>query len=1273
MSLVKEKYMRLAPQAHYLYDEVVLALAWKKANAYVRRHNWYTDVLELDCTAADLDANLNKWSSELSGGDYIPRPARLVPAPKNGRWAFHSELPMGWAPVNPMNPSTPEPIFLRPLAHLGIREQTVSTAVMLCLANCIETAQGNPAVEPGDALSQGVYSYGNRLYCQWDSETREASFSWGSADSYSRYYQDYQQFVKRPRYVAAELDKKLGSNGVDIYIAKLDLSGFFDNIDLDRLLVSMRSEYQRYLKKFEGNTLGDDEFWALAKCALSNSWSQEDADWAFLIKGGKLPAGLPQGLLSSGFFANAYLLPFDRAMGKSCNREAVISSGKVAVSVHDYCRYVDDFRLVISVDDYLSEEQIKSFVSEWCQTMLDRSLGITASDAKGRLLLNPSKTEIEAVSNIAGATNVSVRMKQMQQQLSGPFDLSSLEQLETGLNGLLAMAEEASNTAANHGSDTGLALAHVASQPLDVRDDTLTRFAAYRLCKSLRQRRLLMDLQEEKDGRIVGEVLQQDYELTARRLVSAWAENPSLVQVLRYAFDLFPGPQLLKSVLDALAMKREDASNYPDQAAVAWYVTAELFRAAATETGRGSSTEGDFVAGDLEAFREDIAEHAMQSLKDRYIPWYVRQQAALLLACMGKVTRHLGTSSELLLYRGLHSYLNGDVLEGQHTFNDVVTTAIVGYQLTGNAKNFVKWFRKFAVKYGKKAAKNGLTVIYHGCPALFDKVTVPGKGSHGLETGLLSQELSAHVDARWLTMGEPLPLGKWISLAHVLTHRSRPFQQENALIHLGTALSGLSENVWYQDEVRSPFDLQVKCTDWDALNDPRLNTLELKKVRKASLKSDLYRTPQWCQPELGWMYAIGRILRSAAIGNNDFTLSASLAELAPNWYRGLTSTSQKRRLGMMHTSQVLGGTPSAITPWFSSLLGALLRWPGVNFDVKPHDVALVKTLSALHEIFEGRRVHQSILYGKSSEVPIYRYPVDWVVRQSGVLRVAIVQGLLPNTSDFGSPGLAGMDSAPYRPQHRNHTAALLKLASKKLSTYASSRCGPHKSEVDLVLLSEYAVHVDDQDLLRAFSDETGAMLHYGLLGACDPLTKQPTNASRWLIPVRTKRRRSWIEVDQGKKHLTSDEISMGITAWCPYRVVIELNSPGVNGFRMAGAICYDATDLALAADLKDETHMFLVLAMNKDVKTFDSMVSALRYHMYQHVVIANSGEFGGSTAQAPYSEEHKRLVSHAHGSNQISVSVFDIDVGHFGPALEADLDVKPRVGKTKPAGLNRRS
>jgi len=200
--------------------------------------------------------------------------------------------------------------------------------------------------------------------------------------------------------------------------------------------------------------------------------------------------------------------------------------------------------------------------------------------------------------------------------------------------------------------------------------------------------------------------------------------------------------------------------------------------------------------------------------------------------------------------------------------------------------------------------------------------------------------------------------------------------------------------------------------------------------------------------------------------------------------------------------------------------------------------------------------------------------------------------------------------------------ALLHLVYRQLYARDSVLGKDHKPQVDLVMFPEYSIHVDDQDLMRAFSDATGAMLFYGLLGAKAPGTAADINAARWLVPQRRGGRRSWVEVDQGKWHLTSDEEALGVAQWRPYQVVIELRWKDEPGYRISGAICCDATDIALAADLKDESHMVVVAAMNKDVKTFDSMVAALRYPMYQHVLIVNSGEFGGSIAQAPNELEH---------------------------------------------------
>jgi hypothetical protein len=1275
MSLIQEKYGFLAPRLEYLSDPVVLSLAWKKASAYVRRHNWYADTLELDSSGLDLEGLTQAWSAELVSGAFEPGLARLVPAPKNGRWGFHPDFPGGWGPVpTEGSKSGTEQVPLRPLAHLGVREQTAAASVMLCLADCIESAQGNTAVASVDAQAKGVFSYGNRLYCQWSTDDKVARFAWGSADTYSRYYQDYQRFVARPREVASALEAEASSRGQRIFVVKLDLSSFFDGIDIQKLVSKLRAEYNSFRKAVPGQLLADKEFWDAAARVLKLHWASADEELAPLLKGGSLPKGLPQGLMASGFLANAYLLDFDRAMGRACAQRHHLDVGEIRVAVHDYCRYVDDLRLVVAVDAEIAPSEFEDAVCSWVQAELDQSLGEKGNS--GSLRLNGKKTESELLTHVAGATGVAARMRQVQQQLSGPFDLSSLEELETALNGLLSMAEAESADARARPAGELPPLAVVSRPPMEVRDDTLTRFAAFRLCKSLRHRRLLADLNESYEGKTAGYLLLQDFELTARRLVGSWAENPSLVQVLRYAFDLFPSPDLLQDVLDALDRKLQHAGHLPDQAAVAWYVLAELFRSAATETGKRWAKDEGFAAGDLDAYRGNLAAYAEGVLQVGGSPWYVRQQAALLLATLNSPTSLVGDEVELSRYRALHAYLAGTVTGEPLREQDVLGSAVIGYQITGDTKHFGRWLKKYSATVGKSGVVRAFELIYRGSVALFDAITVPGAGAAARAKGLLGRELAMHVDSRW---GEPAsPLSSaWIPLSRVITHPTHPFRHENALLRLAIGVVALPAWAEQGDGIYTVFDLDVKCSAWQRLDDPDGPELHVRLVPTSAARYGPRRgTPAWCRRERAWQYSLGAILRAAAVGSNDFTLGWRVGVEELGWYRGLPSTSARRRLGMLHTSQALGGSVSSVTPWFSGVLSALLRWPGIEGWADEHDAGLTDSPAELQVVFERRLDFQRVLYGRSSGSPIYRYPVTWQARDSRTLRIAVVQGLLPAFADF-KDGLSELDKPSYRARHRNHTASLLRLAAKKLGAYESLHGKPSKPVVDLVVLPEYAVHVDDQDLLRAFSDETGAMLHYGLLGARHPDKGDHTNAARWLIPVRTPRRRAWIEVDQGKLHLTDEEEKLGVTQWCPYRVVVELQLDADTAYRMVGAICYDATDLALAADLKNESHLFLVPALNRDIKTFDSMAAALRYHMYQHVVICNTGEFGGSTAQAPYDEEHRRTIAHAHGAGQIAVAVFEVQVDDFGPGLKAVKEsttkaVKKRLGKTPPAGLQRR-
>lgn len=1279
MSIIQEKYRCLAPKLELLHDVVVLSQAWKKAHTYIRRHNWYADTLELDCSALGLESQLDTWSSKLQVGDYRTMPVRLVPAPKNGAWNFSPERSGGWGP------DKDEKLVLRPLAHVGIRDQTVSTAVMLCLADCIETAQGDPSLSAEKAAKASVFSYGNRLYCRWKHPKRgraRATFSWGNSDTYSRYFQDYQQFVERPSRIAEKIARK--SPEKTVYIVKLDLKAFYDNIDIHRLVDCLRIEYERFRRGHADLLKSDDGFWDIAHQALSFQWAESDHRLNGLLRDEVLPSGLPQGLVGSGFFANAYLLDFDREIGT--NLGSVFQILRLSpIVIHDYCRYVDDLRLVISIDDQArSQDELKAEITKWVQGCLDRSITVGA-DSSVRLEVSAEKTVIEVFAAVGRQSGVAARMKSLQQQLSGPFDMATLQQVENGLDGLLALAElDFDEAEESSGSNSELSLAAVARPKLEVRDDTLTRFSAYRLTKSLRLRRSMTDLTEQGDEGLAKETLKHEFEVAARRLVAAWARNPSLVQVLRYGLDIFPSEDLLSSVLDALERQLE-TSGRDKQRRVAYYVIAELLKAGATETGWRAANDPNFQAGNINQYRIRLTSFAIGMMARFDMPWYVLQQAILFLATQKNTANVPQQSVELRYHRQLADYVACANIHRDSAPEDTIAVSLVGHQLLGDQEHYLKWFRGFAKARPRIEIAKALEIIGQNNSDLYNALTRPGRGRFSSARQELPNYLRLYVGAHAERDSEDLPQGQWLPLSSVFRHQSNPFSQENGLLRLAKGLGELFAHTAEDSTAVTPVSVEVRCKNWGLINNPN-NTLESQlsvRLGHAEAAGDpRYVAPGWCDSRFAWMYAVGRLLRAAATGELDFTTRQWVLREETGRYVGIRSTWQKRRFGMMHAATALGGTTAPITPWFSELLLRLLQWPGISADADLiPDFDSISSPVDFVRFIEERLQTQAAIYGASSRLPIYVYPVEWKLGESPKLRVAMVQGLMPSFSDFENHK-GKLDDPGYRAKHRNHTASLLNLLHRHIKAHDSISGRPHKPYVDLIVFPEYSIHPSDQDLIRALSDATGAMVFYGLAGTKDPVTGNQVNAARWLVPQRRGGRRSWVEVDQGKWHVTKLEEKYQIRPWRPYQVVIELrdSSRSAPYYRIAGAICYDATDISLAADLRDVSHMFVVAAMNKDVKTFDSMVSALRYHMYQHVLIANSGEFGGSTAQAPYDKEHQRLISHVHGNQQIAISLFEVNMDHFGPSLlalqssesKSNLATE-RIGKTPPAGLKRNS
>jgi len=181
----------LDPRLDLLSEQYVLVQAWKKTAAYIRYHNWFADTLALDRAAVNLPHFLEGLAERLQEPEcWSNTPMRIVPAPKSQEWRVNE--------IGRWGPRPKEEIAkkMRPLAHVVLEDQVAATALMMCLADRVETLQGDPTLSIDEPQNLSVVtSYGNRLFCGKVGGVLQ--HRWGSAKLYRSFFQDYQQFLAR--------------------------------------------------------------------------------------------------------------------------------------------------------------------------------------------------------------------------------------------------------------------------------------------------------------------------------------------------------------------------------------------------------------------------------------------------------------------------------------------------------------------------------------------------------------------------------------------------------------------------------------------------------------------------------------------------------------------------------------------------------------------------------------------------------------------------------------------------------------------------------------------------------------------------------------------------------------------------------------------------------------------------------------------------------------------------------------------------------------------
>jgi hypothetical protein len=585
----------LRPTLELARRNFVLIQAWKKASSYIRYHNWYADTLDIDFTAANLPSFIRELSAELAS----PRiwkndPLRIVPAPKTQRWRVSSSG--GWEPLEKRVVGSK----LRPLAHVDLKSQVVATAIMMCLADRVETKQGNPARKAGETAG-ALVSYGNRLFC--DETSEGLRHRWASTKIYRGYYQDYRAFVQFPELVANTFQDTPEER---VVVVHSDLSQFFDRVRPQLLQLKM----QPFLED------ADDGFKDLVASTLSWSWDPRDAaEVARYAKDSMIDdftsIALPQGLVAAGFFANIVLTDFDDALRAA--RQTFIAPG---IRVLDCARYVDDLRTVLTVTRDLSLDVIRQTVADWFQHLLD--------GAAPGMKVSLAKTQASAVrGEERPLVRQSRKMTRIQSAVSGGFDaIAGLEILDAVQGLIRSQMQYASDRIG--GQDWALA-------PIpDVRDATVSRFAAARYRSTYRSLRPMLDsVGETRDVNADGDQLldediarsgrmrtQRDLDEDARAfalgLVEAWVADPSNVRLLRVGLDLWPSVDVLDNVLSLLQPFTTRNGRRKGARRVALYCLAEVFRAGATETGFVEDEEALPSAVDIRAYRDRLRVEALR-------------------------------------------------------------------------------------------------------------------------------------------------------------------------------------------------------------------------------------------------------------------------------------------------------------------------------------------------------------------------------------------------------------------------------------------------------------------------------------------------------------------------------------------------------------------------------------------------------------------------------------------------------------------------------------
>ena len=1166
-------YEVLKPSLDCLRQEYVLVQAWKKTSNYIRYHNWYSDTLALDQATANLPefiADIIKLLEEPK--KWVSDPLRLVLAPKSQNWRVSKD--QKWEPTE----SGDDKLRMRPLAHVSLRDQVVATAVMLCLADKVETAQQDPRLKlDKPELRKKVVSYGNRLFC--DKAEHGLRHRWGSTKLYRSYYVDYRSFISRPAIVA---EPKVPKDGQRVFIFESDLDKFYDRVRPEMLMCALNT-----LKENDE----EPEFYNFAKRLLAWQWDKSDEkDIGDYVKHSALDdfkrVALPQGLVAAGFFANVVLIAFDQQLKNSFGKE--IQTG---IRLEDACRYVDDLRLVVTTDRDVNECKIA--VEDWVQSLLNGT-------ANG-LLISKEKTEaVEFGASQRPIVRQSERMKRVQEAVSGPFGIAEGWVLLDMIQGLVRSQQDLGRTQSDSGWDF--------SPKSDVREERVARFAAnrfrttYRFIRPLFEDRRSASESGKADGEsgetdseseeiaseselslnVVGphsrQELDEDAKEFALRIIERWIEDPSNVRLLWIGLDIWPDPEILVEVLRLLRpyIYTREGRQSRRKRQVAWYCLAELLRRGATETCIVDDEECLPEVADLQRYREILCAEAAKIVSPKLttIPWYLRQQAFLFLSCFAPAAApNVRTSrkAEIMEYHKLILFLRGE--SSRLSSSEFATLSVVARRAILDADKSAE-----LVRWGLTADRKNAIANMDPAFALELKdvdlnfaegLTAGVKEGLCLETSVASSDLPSLAEIV-ISAGPVSPLRNELSIlrfAAAFLEKLRPFKETRY-------------------EIIPPGRVKIEMEEDGDI--AKVSKLEISTGQPFS-SSMLYEPPRWCELDDRWRFQLGFLLRYILTRQPDFT-----AFVGPEYwkvhhatYRPVRSHWHQRIYGLYNGQSAFGDDWLPITDWMERFLLMLLRWPGCR---TPTDFEWVKEgISKTIQKIKDRIKCLEEQRGAATQTLMMPMIAEWPTERPKTrsLRGCVVQTVVPQDKDFDNSDIT-FSQPEIRRKHRNHLSAALEAVKKML--YLRKTHLEDDGRLDWLILPELAVHPKDvKTHLIPFAQKFKSIIFAGLTYEKLLDDKQPVNSALWILPRQPEEQGLQILTRrQGKLHIAPTEKKYDVDGFrpCQWLIGYPWSKTDKRPLWLSGAVCYDATDLNLAADLRNESDVFAIPLLQQRCRHF---------------------------------------------------------------------------------------